>query len=123
MLRGMKRAFLMLFLFACGGTQAPTTIGNPQDFERTVGEVVDRVIVIFRDGGINCNMISGELRSVNDSQKVAAVRAWRKDHPESEETVKSVVAARKPELEKVMKPAARQCSGGPIERLVADLTQ
>ncbi len=32
-------------------------------------------------------------------------------------------AARKPELEKVMKPASRQCSGGPIERLVGDLTQ
>lgn len=119
----MTRVLLMTLLFACGGTQAPTTIRTPQDFEQTVVEVVDRVIEIFRDGGINCNMVSGELRSVNESQKMEAVRAWRKDHPESAETVKSVVAARKPELEKVMLPASRQCGGGPIERLVAELTQ
>ncbi|MDX2087049.1 MAG: hypothetical protein SFX73_04320 [Kofleriaceae bacterium] len=118
----MKPA-LLLFLFACAGTQKPTVIASPQDFERETTAVVDRVIAIFRDGGINCNMVSGELRSVNDSQRVAALRAWRKDHPESEQTVKSVVAARKSELEQVMKPAARQCSGGPIERLVGELTQ
>lgn len=113
----------MFFVAACAGSQAPTTINTQQDFDRATAEVVDRVITIFRDGGINCTMISGELRAVNDSQKVAVLRAWRKDHPESEQSVRAAVAARKPELEQVMKPASRQCSGGPIERLVGELTQ
>jgi len=54
-----------------------------------VVDVMERVIEIFRDGGINCQMISGELRTLNGSQKVDASRAWRKDHPESNETMKT----------------------------------
>ena len=119
----MKRAFLMLCLMACGGTQARTTINTQQDFDKTTADVVDRVIEIFRDGGINCNMVSGDLRNLNDSQKLAVLRAWRKDHPEAVESVKAAVAARKAELEEVMRPTARQCAGGPIERLVGELTQ
>ena len=87
-----------------------------------VVDVMERVIEIFRDGGINCQMISGDLRSLNGSQKVDAARAWRKDHPESKETMKTVIAARKGELEKAMGPAARQCEG-PIQGLVAELTE
>jgi hypothetical protein len=87
-----------------------------------VTDVVDRVIEIFRDGGINCQMISGELRALNGSQKVDAARRWRKDHPEATETMKTAIAARKGEIEKAMGPAARQCEG-PIQGLVAELTQ
>ena len=86
------------------------------------GEVVERVIEIFRDGGINCQMISGDLRTLNDSQKLAAARAWRTDHPESIETMRAVIVARKGELEKVMGPAARQCEG-PIQGMVKELTE
>jgi len=118
----MNRAWLIVCLVACGGTQAATTIRSPQDYERVVVDVVERVIEIFRDGGINCNMISGDLRSLNGSQKVDAARAWRRDHPESNETMKAAIAARKGELEKVMGPASRQCEG-PIKGLVAELTQ
>lgn len=118
----MNRAWVIACLVACGGTQAATTIRSPQDFEQVAAEVADRVIEIFRDGGINCNMISGDLRNLNGSQKLEAARAWRKDHPEANETVKTVIAARKAELDKVMGPAARQCEG-PIQGLVAELTQ
>jgi len=118
----MNRAWLIACLVACGGTQAATTIQSPEDYERVVVEVVDRVIEIFRDGGINCNMISGDLRGLNGSQKVDVARKWRRDHPESTETMKAAIAARKPELEKVMGPASRQCEG-PIKGLVAELTE
>lgn len=117
-----KRAWLVAFLSACGGARATTTIQSPQDYERVVVHVVDRVIEIFRDGGINCNMVSNDLRSLDGSQKMDAARTWRKDHPEATETIKTVVAKRKVELERVMAPTARQC-GGPIQRLVNDLTQ
>jgi hypothetical protein len=118
----MNRAWLIAYLVACGGTQAATTIHSPQDYEHVVVDVMERVIEIFRDGGINCQMLSGDLRALNGSQKVDAARAWRKDHPESNETMKTVIAARKGELEKVMGPAARQCEG-PIQGLVAELTE
>jgi hypothetical protein len=118
----MNRAWLIACLVACGGTQAATTIRSPQDFEHVAVDVVERVIEIFRDGGINCQMISGDLRTLNGSQKLDAARAWRKDHPESNETMKAVIAARKGELEKAMGPAARQCEG-PIQGLVAELTE
>ncbi len=118
----MNRAWLIAFLVACGGTQAATTIRTPQDYEQVVVAVVERVIEIFRDGGINCQMISGDLRSLNGSQRVDAARAWRKDHPESNQTMKAAISARKAELEKVMGPAARQCEG-PIQGLVAELTE
>ena len=118
----MNRAWLIVCLVACGGTQAATTIRTPQDFEHVVASVVDRVIEIFRDGGINCQMISGDLRTLNGSQKLDAARAWRKDHPESNETMKAAIAARKAELEKAMAPAARQCEG-PIKGLVAELIE
>lgn len=118
----MTRAWLIAFLVACGGTQAATTIRTPQDYEQVVTAVVERVIEIFRDGGINCQMISGDLRTLNGSQRVDAARAWRKDHPESNETMRAAIAARKGELEKVMAPAARQCEG-PIKGLVAELTE
>lgn len=118
----MNRVLLIAFLVACGGTQAATTIRSPQDYEQVVGEVVERVIEIFRGGGINCNMVSGELRSLNGSQKVDAARAWRRDHPEAQAMMKKAIAARKGELEKVMGPASRQCQG-PIEGLVAKLTE
>src|SRR5665647_457143 len=118
----MNRAWMIACLIACGGTQAATTIRSPQDYEHVVVDVVERVIEIFRDGGINCQMISGDLRALNGSKKLDAARAWRTDHPESNETIKTVVAARKGELEKVMGPAARQCEG-PIKGLVAELTE
>ena len=118
----MYRVGLLAILMACGGAQATTTIRTPQDYEQVVVSVVDRVIEIFRGGGINCNMVSGELRSLNGSQKVDAARAWRKDHPEAVDTMKAVIAERKAELEKVMAPTARQC-GGPIQNLVNELTQ
>lgn len=118
----MNRAWLIVCLVACGGRQAATTIHTPQDYEQVVVDVVERVIEIFRDGGINCNMISGDLRSLNGSQKVAAARAWKKDHPESDETMKAAIAARRSELDKVMGPAARQCPG-PIKGLVSELTE
>jgi len=118
----MTRAWLIVCFVACGGTQAATTIHTPQDYEHVVGDVVERVIEIFRDGGINCNMISGELRALNGSQKVDAARRWRQDHPESNQTMKAAITARKGELEKVMGPAARQCEG-PIQGLVAELTE
>ncbi len=118
----MNPAWLIVCLVACGGTQATTTIRTPQDYEHVVVDVVDRVIEIFRDGGINCQMISSDLRTLNGSQKVDAARAWRKEHPESTETMKAAIAARKPELEKAMAPASRQCEG-PIQGLVAELTQ
>jgi hypothetical protein len=118
----MKHAWLLACLVACGGTQVATTIRTPQDYEHVVAEVVERVVEIFRDGGINCQMISGDLRTLNGSQKVDAGRAWKKDHPEAIETMKKAIAERKAELEKVMGPAARQCEG-PIQGLVKDLTQ
>ncbi len=118
----MKRAWLFACLVACAGTQTPTTIHTPQDYETVVAQVVDRVIEIFRDGGINCNMISNDLRALNGSQKVDAARAWRRDHPESVEAMKAAIAAKKPELEKVMAPSSRQCEG-PIGGLVAELTE
>jgi hypothetical protein len=118
----MNRAWVIACLVACAGTQATTTIRSPQDYETVVVSVVDRVIEIFKEGGINCNMISGDLRALNGSQKVDAARAWRRDHPESSDTMKATVAARKAELEKVMAPASRQCEG-PIGGLVAELTQ
>lgn len=118
----MNRAWVFSLLVACGGTQVATTIRTPQDYEHVVAEVVERVIEIFRDGGINCQMISGDLRNLNGSQKVDAARAWRKDHPEAIDTMKKAISERKPELEKVMGPAARQCEG-PIQGLVKDLTE
>jgi hypothetical protein len=118
----MNRAWLIACLVACGGTQAATTIQSPQDYEHVVESVVDRVLEIFRDGGINCQMISGDLRTLNGSQRLDAARAWRKDHPESNDTMKAVISARKPELEKAMGPAARQCEG-PIQGLVTELTE
>ena len=118
----MNRAWVIACLVACGGTQAATTIRTPEDFEHVVGDVVERVIAIFRDGGINCNMISGDLRALNGSQKVDAARMWRRDHPEANQTMKAAIAARKGELEKVMGPAARQCEG-PIQGLVQELTE
>ncbi len=118
----MKRAWLIALLVACGGAQATTTIRSPQDYEQVVVSVVDRVIEIFKDGGINCNMISGDLRALNGSQKVDAARMWRRDHPESNETIKKVISGRKAELEKVMGPASRQCEG-PIKGLVTELTE
>lgn len=118
----MKRAWLIAILVSCGGTQTATTIQNPQDYERVVVEVIDRVIEIFRDGGINCQMVSGDLRTLNGSQKVDAAKRWRKEHPEASDTLKAQIAARKAELDKVMAPTARQCEG-PIGGLVAELTQ
>jgi hypothetical protein len=118
----MTRALLIACLVACGAAKPPTTIHTAQDYEKVVVEVVDRVLEIFQDGGINCQMISSDLRTLNGSQKVDAARAWRKDHPESTEAMKAAIAARKPELEKAMGPASRQCEG-PIQGLVAELTQ
>jgi len=118
----MNRVWLIACLVACGGSQATTTIQSPQDYEKVAADVVDRVIEIFNDGGINCNMISGDLRALNGSQKVDAAKRWKKDHPESIQAMKAAIAARKPELEKAMGPASRQCEG-PIKGLVAELTE
>ena len=114
--------WMIACLVACGGTQVATKIQSPQDYEHVVVEVVDRVVEIFKEGGINCQMISGDLRALNGSQKVDAARAWRKDHPEATETMRATIAARKAELEKVMAPASRQCEG-PIKGLVTQLTE
>lgn len=118
----MKRVWMFVCLVACAGPQVVTTIQSPQDYEQVAVDVVARMVEIFRDSGINCQMISGDLRNLNGSQKLDAARAWRKEHPESKEAMKAAVAARKPELEKVMGPAARQCEG-PIQGLVAELTE
>jgi len=118
----MNRAWLFACLVACAGPQVATTIQSPQDYERVAVDVVERMVEIFRSSGINCQMISSDLRNLNGSQKLDAARAWRKEHPESRDAMKAAVAARKPELEQVMGPAARQCQG-PIQGLVAELTE
>jgi len=118
----MNRLWMIACLVACGSTQAATTIRSPQDYERVTVEVVEQVIEIFREAGVNCQMISRDLRSLNGSQKVTAGRAWRTDHPESSQAMRATIAARKAELEKVMGPASRQCEG-PIKGLVEQLTQ
>ena len=118
----MKCAWLIACLVACAGPQVATTIRSPQDYEVVAAEVVERVVEIFREGGINCQMISSDLRGLNGSQKLDAARAWRKEHPESKEAMRIAIGARKPELEKVMGPAARQCEG-PIQGLVAEVTE
>lgn len=118
----MHRAWLFALLLACGGTQRPTVITTPQDYEQVVVDVVNRVITIFQDGGINCNMISGELRGLTESQKFDAAKTWRKDHPEANDTLKKVISQRKADLDKAMGPASRQCEG-PIKGQIAELTE
>ena len=51
----MKRICLLLVLvLACGGPPAKVTITTPQEYENVVVQVIEEVIAIFNDAGINC---------------------------------------------------------------------
>ncbi|HEY5928077.1 MAG TPA: hypothetical protein VIV11_40600 [Kofleriaceae bacterium] len=111
----MKRLCLMLGLavavaVACGGAQKKVVINTPQDYETVVGQLIDEVIGIFRDAGINCEMITADLRSMKTSPKLTAAKEYRAAHPEAKEITVQKIEARRAEIEKAAGPGMRQCS-------------
>lgn len=119
----MKRICLLLVLvLACGGPPAKVTITTPQEYENVVVQVIEEVIAIFNDAGINCEMLSNDLKSIRTSPKLTAAREWKASHPEAMEATKAKIDERRPEIEKAAAPGMRQC-GVRLESVMGSLSE
>ena len=119
----MKHAcLLLLFSVGCAGSQAKVTIHTQQDFENVVVELIKQVIDIFNTDGMNCEILSGDLRDVRNSQKLSAAKEWRNAHPEAQQTAKEKVAEHRAEFEKASAAANRQC-GGNLRTIMNELME
>lgn len=112
---------LFLFSLACGASPPPVTITTPQDFGNVVEDLIKKVIDIFNTDGMNCEILSTDLRDVRNSQKLAAAKEYRSAHPEAQQTAREKVRAHQQELEKAWGPALRQC-GPQLQNVMKDLT-
>ena len=113
---------LVLICIGCAGAPPKVTINTQQDFENVVVELIKQVIDIFNTDGMNCEILSGDLRDVRNSQKLDAAKQWRSAHPEAQQTAKEKIDAYRPQLEKASAPAARQC-GPQIQTVMKELVQ
>jgi hypothetical protein len=113
---------MLVLVLACGGAPAKVTITTPQEYENVVVQVIEDVIEIFNSAGINCQMLTSDLKSLRTSPKVTAAREWKASHPEAMETTNAKVQERRPEIEKAAAPGIRQC-GVRLESVMATLSE
>lgn len=119
----MKYACLLLLLsVGCAGAPPKVTIHTQQDFENVVVELIKQVIDIFNTDGMNCEILSGDLRDVRSSQKLDAAKQWRSEHPEAQQTAKEKIEEYRPQLDKASAPAVRQC-GPQVQTVMKELVQ
>jgi hypothetical protein len=119
----MKSLCLLMGLaLGCGGAQAKVTINTHQEYETVVADLVGEVIEIFRAAGINCEMITADLRSMKTSPKLTAAKEYSTAHPDAKELANAKIEARRAELEKAAMPGMRQC-GVQLPSVYADLTE
>ena len=117
----MKYASLALLLVVgCAGAPPKVTINTQQDFETVVDELIKQVIDIFNTDGMNCEILSSDLRDVRNSQKLSAAKEWRNAHPEAQQAARDKVAAARPQLDKASAPATRQC-GPQVQTVMKEL--
>jgi hypothetical protein len=119
----MKRiGIIVAFMLACGGAPQKVTITTPQEYENVVTQLIEEVIEIFRSAGINCEMLSHDLETIDRSPKLNAARDWKTAHPEAVEVANAKIEARRAEIEKAAAPGMRQC-GASVEPVIGSLTQ
>jgi len=102
--------FVVALTVACGGAKKPVTITTQQDYENVVGELIDEVIAIFQDAGINCEMITADLKTMKTSPKLTAAKEYRAAHPEVKDVAPTKIQARRADIEKAAAPGMRQCN-------------
>lgn len=113
--------FVLGMLIACGGTQAKTTIQTPQDYDTVVTQLIDEVIEIFKSDGINCELVTADLKSVAKSQKLNAAKDWATSHPDAKAAAKEKIAARKADIDTASASSVRQC-GVQVQSVLGNLT-
>ena len=96
-------------LVACGGTQAKTTIQTPADFDTTVTQLIDQVIDVFHSDGLNCELVTRDLKDVGKSWTLQSAKDWAASHPEAKESAKKTIAARQKDLDAASASALHQC--------------
>jgi len=118
----MKHAWMIILVsVACGGAQK-VTINNQQEFETIVGEVIKDVIRVFNEDGINCQLLSADLRNLKTSPNVTAAKDWVKANPDAKQTAQPIIETHRAELEKASAPGVRQC-GVTLQAVFTDISQ
>jgi hypothetical protein len=111
----MLRSLCLLAVVSCA-TTPPPKIATPEDYQRTVGELIAQLIDIFKTDGINCSMLNGDLRGVKASAKLKAATDWASGHPDARGQAQAKVKERKADIDDAAQSAARECGDvvGPI---------
>lgn len=112
----------LLLVVGCAGAPPKTTIHTQQDFETVVDELIKQVIDIFNTDGMNCEIISSDLRDLRNSQKLSAAKEWRDAHPEAQQAAKQKVQAARPQVDKASAAATRQC-GPQVQTVMKELVE
>ena len=114
--------FFLGLLIACGGAPQKVTITTHQEYEKTVGELIDQLIENFTNAGINCEMITSDLKSMKTSPKLTAVKDYGTAHPDAKDLAKAKVETRRADIEKAAAPGMRQCQVQ-MQPLMEDITK
>ena len=85
-------------------------------------QLIDEVIEIFHSAGINCEMITADLRSMKTSPKLTAAKEYRAAHPEVKDIAPEKIQARRADIEKAAAPGMRQCNVQ-LQSVTAGLTE
>lgn len=118
----MRAAWVTVVLSCVACSGATVNMKTQQDYENVVVELVKQVIQIFKDDGMNCEVLSHDLRDVSESAKFKAAKQWKKDPPEQDAELKTKLEPYKDEFVKAATPGLRQC-GDNLEAAFAALTQ
>lgn len=118
----MKYACLILVVFAACGGSPKVVINSQQDFDNVVVDVIKEVIAIFDSDGINCQLLTSDLRGLKGSQKVAAAKDWMNAHPDAKQSVQPKINEHRAELDKASAPGTRQC-GVTLKTVFNELSQ
>jgi hypothetical protein len=116
----MTRLLGLMLVVGCGSAP-PTKINTPADYQNVVGDLVAQVIDIFKTDGVNCDMLSGDLHAMKDSQKLRAVQDWTKEHADAAAQAQGKIAERKADFDTAAAPAMRACGG--VDEILQELVR
>jgi hypothetical protein len=118
----MKHAWMIILVsVACGGAQK-VTITNQQEFENVVVAVIKDVIRVFNEDGINCSLLTTDLRNLRTGPNVTAAKEYVKAHPDAKQAVQPTIETHRADLDKASAPGVRQC-GVTLQTVFNDISQ
>jgi hypothetical protein len=90
---------------------ASVALANAADYEKKGTEMIDKVLVVFKAHGKDCDKLAADLTKLAQENRATfdALKAFEKANPAAEEAFDKKLEAREAEMEQAFGPAFDAC--------------